>query len=81
MNYVDVPYLFLDFSQILVADTPMNFFSRQKFSLYPLTALLGHPAQALPKIFLDFVAFLKRFLGTPGTTWVPGKVFFSLMTY
>ena len=31
------PYLkFLDFSQLLVVDTPMNFFSLEKFRLHPV---------------------------------------------
>ena len=39
------PYLkILDFSQLLVADTPMILFL-QKFCSHPLTALLGHPVQ------------------------------------
>ena len=41
---------FLDFSQLLVADTPMIFFFNI-FYLHPLSALLGHPVQ---KLFLIF---------------------------
>ena len=40
------PYLkILDFSQLLIADTPIIFFLLKKFSLHPLRALLGHPVQ------------------------------------
>ena len=60
MNYVDVPYLFLDFSQILGADAHTIFFSRQKFSLNPLTALLGHPVQK--QFFIFFIFFNKPYL-------------------
>ena len=45
------PYLkFLNFSQLLIADTPMNLFTTDLF--YPVEALLGHPVQKYIFYFL-----------------------------
>ena len=47
----DDPYLKrIYLSQLLVADTPMNFFSK-KFSLHPQTTLLRQPVQSYSFIF------------------------------
>ena len=50
----------LDFSQLLVTDTPMKFFF-DKFCLHPLNALLGHLVQ---KYFFIFCFNQKNFFQT-----------------
>ena len=56
------PYLkFLDFSQLLVADTPMKFYF-EKFCFHPLTALLRH---AVHKYFFVFCFNQKNLFTKP----------------
>ena len=68
------PYLkFLDFSQLLVADTSMNFFFFQKIGLHPPKAIFGHP---VARYFSHFCFNQKNLFTNPSWNIFRNHTFF-----